>query len=349
MKGVDATVGEKSSILRGGNKRANRQDVARLAGVSTAVVSYVINDGPRPVAAATKAKVLEAMHVLSYRPNATARALKLQRTNVIGLLVRDITNPYFSELASAIQDHAHRAGYAIMIGTSGQGGVEETAEFQNLLDRQVDGIAVYGIRRDETLAAIERSGARVVSLDWHLDRPGVPSVGIDDFGAAREAVEHLLQHGYNEVGLIAGRDSADLREQAWADAMGIRISPERLTELRVFGDYTLEGGYEAALALLRLPEPPRAIFVSSDVQAIGALRAAHSQGIRVPQDLALISIDGTDAGKFAFPSLSAIELPFAEIAEYIVGVLTSRSAPATGQVFEHLLVRGESCGCVPIP
>ncbi|MFS0894781.1 LacI family DNA-binding transcriptional regulator [Microbacterium sp. 179-I 3D3 NHS] len=328
-------------------KRANRVDVARLAGVSTTVVSYVVNNGPRPVAEATRERVLDAMRQLSYRPNANARALKLSRTNVIGLLVRDLTNPYFSELARDLQEYAHRAGYALMIGNAGHGGVEETAELQNLLSREVDGIAIYGVHRDETLQAITSSGARVVSLDWHFEKTPVPSVGVDDYGAARDAVQHLLDHGYSDIGLIAGRDEGDLREAAWADTLAPYVSPDRLDELRAYDDFSLRGGYRAAEKLLDSSHAPSAIFASSDVQALGAMRALHARGVRIPEEVAVISIDGTEASEFAVPSLSAIQLPLDEIAEYVARTLTSSDDAPSRHTFAHTLVRRESCGCVP--
>jgi LacI family transcriptional regulator len=327
-------------------KRANRTDVARLAGVSAAVVSYVINNGPRPVASATKSRVIAAMAELNYRPNANARALKLARTGVIGLLIRDITNPYFSELAQKVQERAHESGYGLMIGNAGREGVEETAEFQNMLAREVDGIAVYGIRRPETLAAISASGVKVVSLDWHLESSVIPSVGIDDYGAGRDAVEHLLGHGYKEIGLIAARESQDLREKAWTDAMAATQDRSHLSQLREYSDFTLQGGYEAALKLIQQPAPPRAIFASSDVQAFGAIRAIQYLGLRIPDDIAVISVDGTDASAFTYPSLTAVQLPFQKIADYIVDELTSPEAPKARNVFSHTLARRESCGCV---
>ncbi|MEY9853146.1 LacI family transcriptional regulator [Leifsonia sp. EB41] len=287
------------------------------------------------------------MNELGYRPNENARAMKFARTNVIGLLIRDITNPYFSELAQKVQDRAHEAGYGLMIGNAGSDGVEATAEFKNMLTREVDGIAVYGIRRPETLSAISKSGIRLVSLDWHLEESDVPFVGIDDFGAAREAIEHLLGHGYADIGLIAG-DRPDPRVVAWTEMMATRLAPDRADELKVAGEFSLQGGYDAAYRLLTLPVPPRAILASSDVQAFGAIRAAQYLGKRIPDDVAIISIDGTDASAFTFPSLTTIQLPFQEIAEFIVDELTGSDPPSTHRMFAHTLVTRESCGCIPL-
>lgn len=328
-------------------RRASLRDVARAAGVSTAVVSYVLNDGPRPVAPDTRARVLAAIDELEYRPNANARALRLSRTNVIGLLVRDITNPYFSELAQKVQEGAHRAGYGLMIGNAGSGGVEETAEFKSMLAREVDGIAVYGASQVETLSAISKSGIRVVSLDWHLDESGIPSVGIDAVGATRDAVEHLRWHGHEQIGFIAG-DRPDVREKTWAELMTGVLDPSRVDALGAASSFSLKGGYDAAVRLLTLAAPPRAILASSDVQAFGALRAAQYLGLRIPGDVAIISIDGTDASAFTFPSLTAIQLPFQEIADYIIEELTATSPTPDSRRFSHSLVRRESCGCLPL-
>jgi LacI family transcriptional regulator len=327
--------------------RANREDVARLAGVSTAVVSYVINNGPRPVAEATKVRVLAAMDELHYRPNASARALKLARTNVVGLLMTDITNPYFSEFAHHLQDHAYAHGYGLMIANTGPDGVKETAELHNMLAREVDGIAIYGVRKPETLETILRAGIRVMSLDWHLDRPNIPSVGIDDYGATREAVEHLIAHGHDEVAFIGGKDDLTLRLRAWTDIMGARCTPDRLSELRAVDEFTREGGFDATLRLLKQPNPPAAIFVSSDVQAFGALRAVQHVGLKIPDDVAIVSLDGTDASAFTYPSLTAIRLPLAEIAKHCIDKLTAGDQDGTHITVPHTLVIRESCGHHP--
>jgi len=199
--------------------RARREDVARLAGVSDAVVSYVLNGGPRPVAEATRARVLAAVAELRYRPNASARALRLARTNVLGLLIADITNPYFSEFALRVQDRAYARGYGLMIANNGEDGDKATGELRNMLGGEVDGIAVYGVRTPEILKTIVSAGMKVVLLDWHLTDPNVPSVSIDDYGATRQGVEHLVWHGHREVGMIAGRDDLSRRQQAWSDTM----------------------------------------------------------------------------------------------------------------------------------
>jgi LacI family transcriptional regulator len=326
--------------------RANREDVARLAGVSTAVVSYVVNNGPRPVAHETRERVLAAMEELRYRPNASARALKLSRTNILGLVVTDITNPYFSELALRMQEHAYSRGYGLMVANTGQDGEKGTTELRNMLAREVDGIAVYGIFNPETFTLIASSDVKVVSMDWDLTAPNIPSVGIDDYGATREAVQHLRGHGHREVGLIAGTGDMTLRQQSWADVMRAHCSPERLEALKVVGEFSSKGGYLATVELLKRPNPPSAIFVSSDVQAFGALRAIHRAGLKIPKDITIVSFDGTNASAFTSPALTAIQLPLDEIAKHCVEKLVEDNPDASVHItVPHQLVIRESCGC----
>jgi len=326
--------------------RARREDVARLAGVSDAVVSYVLNGGPRPVAEATRARVLAAVAELRYRPNASARALRLARTNVLGLLIADITNPYFSEFALRVQDRAYARGYGLMIANNGEDGDKATGELRNMLGGEVDGIAVYGVRTPETLKTIVSAGMKVVLLDWHITDPNVPSVGIDDYGATRQAVEHLVSHGHREVGMIAGRDDLSRRQQAWSDTMAAYCTPDRMVTLKAVGDFSREGGFLAALDLLQQRNPPRAIFVSSDVQAFGALRAIQHLGLRIPEDVAIVSFDGTEASAFACPSLTVIQLPLDEIAKHCVDRLTGLGSDGSMRtIVPHKLVIRESCGC----
>lgn len=328
-----------------GVRRANRQDVAERAGVSTAVVSYVVNGGPRPVAPATRDRVLAAMAELHYRPNASARALSLAKTNVLGLLMTDITNPYFSEFAAHFQGMANAAGYSLMIANTGQDGARELAEVDAVLSHEVDGIVAYGVQHPETLNRLAESGVRLVSMDWHLTHEQVPTVAVDDYTGAQEAIKHLQGHGHANVGFIAGFNDPTMRTQAWEDAMQ-PVLGDRLDTFVEAGAFTRQGGFDAALRLLGRPDPPSALFVATDVQAFGVLAAAERLGLSVPGDLAVVSFDGTTASAFTSPPLTAIQLPMAQIAEHCL-----RKLVAPSDSFElhttvpHKLEIRRSCGC----
>ncbi len=329
--------------------RANREDVARLAGVSTAVVSYVVNRGPRPVAKATRERVLAAMEELNYRPNASARALKLARTYVLGLMMTDITNPYYSEFARIFQDLAYEAGYAVMIANTAHDGAKEIAELKSLLAREVDGIAAYGVREEETLELLASSGVRTVSMDWHLTRDGMPSVVIDDYRATRLAIEHLQGHHHQRIGLVGGTGDRTARQQAWRDAMGPILGRD-LEGLAEWGEFSRDGGYHATMRLLDRPDRPSAMFVSSDVQAFGALRAAQVLRLNVPRDVAIVSFDGTVASAYTSPPLTTIQVPYEQVARQCLRKLTDpRDSFEMHTTLDHYLEVRSSCGCNPEP
>jgi len=332
-------------------RAATRNDVARLAGVSSAVVSYVLNDGPRPVAEPTRARVLAAIAELGYRPNAAARALRLRRTGTLALLVPDIGNPFFAELAKAVQTAAFGRGYAVTYGDTEYDPERERAQLAALAERQPDGILVIG-GTPGLLAPLLEAGLPVVTLDRSgapgspADAPEVPSVGIDDEAAARAGIRHLQQHGHERIALIAGpHDSpaARARRRAWTELVAPAIGAGALDALVATAEYRREGGYRAALELLDRGGAPTAVFVSADVQAIGALRAFAERGVRVPHELAVLSFDGTSEAEFTSPPLSVIHQPLDAIAEAALGLLLDGATPGHVVVPHRLLARA-SCG-----
>lgn len=332
--------------------RPTRNDVARRAGVSTAVVSYVLNDGPRPVAGATRDRVLQAIADLGYRPNASARALKLARTGIIGLFVPDIANPFFAAFARHVQHHAQRQDLAVMIGNTGLDPDQEETQLGSIIERQVDGLIAFGIKGHPQLQRLVTSGIPFVSMDWQLQDGSVPTIVADDFGAARSAISHLVGHGHERIGFIGGPEGlqvSDARRQAWQTLVGDQLEPDDASALQVAAEFSLEGGYSGFLRLReQLGGIPTAVFASSDVQAIGAIRAAHDSGLSIPGDVALASFDGTQAGTFSVPSLTAVRLPLDLMAEHAVRtVLRGPGDLGLHSTVPHALVIGESCGCAP--
>lgn len=335
-------------------RAATRNDVARLAGVSSAVVSYVLNDGPRPVAEATRARVLAAIAELGYRPNATARALRLRSTRTLALLVPDIGNPFFAELAKAVQTAAFARGYAVTYGDTEYAPERERAQLAALAERQPDGVLVIG-GTPGTLAPLQAAGVPVVTLDRSgaSGAPGTagepPSVGIDDEAAARAGIRHLQRHGHERIALIAGPEdspAAQARRRAWTELVGPMAGAGGLDSLVASAEYRPEGGYRAALELLDRGGAPTAVFVSADVQAIGALRAFAERGVRVPGELAVLSFDGTSEAEFTSPPLSVIRQPLGTIADAALELLLDGAAPRHVLV-PHELVERESCGPHP--
>lgn len=329
---------------------ATRAEVASRAKVSPAVVSYVLNNGPRPVAPATRERVLRAIDELGYRPNAVARALVLRRTETIGLVVPDNSNPYFAELAKAIEDVAYSAGYAIVLGNSSNDSHRECAQLRTLSERQVDGLLFIGSSSHPDLSHLQGSGIPVVLLDRASDDYTFPSVVVDNQAGARIGVEHLVRHGHGRVACIGGPEflpAAAEREAGWRQALRThRIARAGVLER---SEFSREGGYLAARRLLALEERPSAIFASSDLQGIGALRACHEAGLRVPEDIALLAFDGTQESEYTTPPLSVVCQPIDEIAAKSIEILLSGEGQQTGRhlVLQPSLLLRRSCGCDP--
>jgi len=331
--------------------RATRDDVAKLAGVSTAVVSYVVNAGPRPVAPSTRDRVLDAIRQLDYRPNASARALSLARSGILGLLVPDISNPFFSEFAKHVQEVSFRKGYSLTIGDTDLDVEREAAQVESILQREIDGLIVFGIRDPGTLGKLLSSGVPLVSMDWQLQDAAVPTVVADDYGAARIAVEHLVSHGYADIGYVGGPQDLRVfhtRQQAWSDVVAPLVSAQRLSELHWHASSSRRGGYEAGSAVFAnsAVSRPRALFVSSDNQAIGLLRAAREFGVSVPDQLAIASFDGTEDSEYSAPPLTAVRLPLQLMAKQAVRkLLAPGESPNIHSTVPHTLIVRQSCGC----
>ncbi len=326
-----------------------RADVARYAGVSTAVVSYVMNGGPRKVAPETAARVQEAIARLDYRPNVHAQALRRGTTEMIGLVVSDPTNPFFVEFVAAITGAASDYGRAVVIASAGAGADREIIAVDDLVRRRVDGLIVASIfgRPDLAIRQSTRS-TRIVFIDASGAIPGHASLGTDGFRGAALAVQHLARvHEHKTIGLVVGgtdSPSGDPREQGWQQGLRAAGLPDGPVA-RV--DWSREGGYEGGHRLLSSSNPPTAIFASSDLQAVGLLRAAHERDLRVPEDLAVIGFDGTKEAEFCWPPLTVIAQPIQEMARTAVQLLIDEQQPEGYTSFDGELVVRRSCGCSP--
>jgi LacI family transcriptional regulator len=324
-----------------------RADVARYAGVSTAVVSYVMNGGPRKVAPETAARVEEAIARLDYRPNVHAQALRRGTAEMIGLVVSDPTNPYFVEFVAAITEVAFQYGRAVVIASTRPQPDTEQTLINDLVRRQVDGLIVASMHgRPDLTLRLPTGSTHVVFIDAPGAIPGHASLGTSGVRGAALAVEHLAQvHHHQTVGLVVGgvdSPSGDPREQGWQQALraaGLPDGPIARVE------WSREGGYEAGRRLLGSVNPPTAIFASSDLQAVGLLRAAHESGVRVPDDLAVIAFDGTKESEFSWPPLTVVAQPIRQMARTAVQlVLDEQRSEGYTQFLGELVVR-QSCGC----
>jgi LacI family transcriptional regulator len=315
-----------------------RNDVAEYAGVSTAVVSYVVNEGPRRVAPETREKVLEAIRVLGYRPNATARALRMGTTRTFGLITPDGGNPLFAELAKAIDKEASARGYVVLqTGADGDPATEQ-AKIAELLTRQVSGLVLAAPTEDPDLSDVD---IPVIAINRVLRSASSVSPQYRE-GAAR-GVEHLIGHGHRSIGLVIGhsRDGRTTdRELGWRDALeraGLEAGPIARTT------FSRQGGYDAGRELLT--QRPTAIFASSDLQAVGVLRAIHEAGLRVPDDIAVLAFDGTAETEYSWPPLSVVRQPLERMAQEAVTRLIDGQDGVEVVTYPTELILRRSCGC----
>ncbi|MCS3416476.1 LacI family transcriptional regulator [Pseudomonas sp. BIGb0450] len=327
--------------------RATRDDVAREAGTSVAVVSYVINDGPRPVAKATRQRVLDAIKHTGYRPNGVAQALASGKTKTYGLVVPNISNTFIASFAHALQQEALDNGLVILLGDSGDCRKRELNLINTLLSQRVDGLFYTSVDRHPHIELIQASGTPFVMLDRVTPSIPVNMLRVDERGAAHQVTAHLLSHGYREVGIICGPPemlNAQDRLNGWRDALADRGLEEH-PEWVVGASYTRRGGYEATQQLLADGRAPRALFCSNEAQAIGCMRALSERGIKVPEQVALVCFNGTEESAFYAPSLTTVCQPVREMAKAAIAMLLAWNGEVQLQEFSHRLVIGESCGC----
>ena len=330
-----------------------RADVARYAGVSSAVVSYVVNNGPKRVAPATESRVREAVELLGYQPNLSARALRSGTTHMLGLVLTDWLNPYFAELAQAIELAATARGHAVVMTHSNSDAQVEAQRVAELSGRQVDGLLISSMLTDDELAAaaVSRRGSTLPTV--LLNRPGpvagFSSVGPDFRGGARAMVEHLIGYGHRRIALATGSletSPLEPREAGWLAALhaaGLRPGPVGR------GGYTRESGYAMGRQMLTMKRPPTAIFAVSDLTGVGILRAAHELGLRVPEDVAVVSFDGTSESEFSWPSLTSVRQPLQEMASAAVSRVLDTLPHDDHQLFDTTLIIRRSCGCGGAP
>jgi len=318
-----------------------------MAGVSTAVVSYVFNNGPQKVAPDTRKRVLQAIHDLNYHPNPSARALKMGSTGVIGVIVPEILNTYFAEFVDAVDSTASAQGTSILLGVTHEDAAREGEIISTLISKGVDGIVFNCRLTDPDNYLIGDPQIPRLLLEHATPTVELPFVAPDLEGGTRLAVEHLIGHGYERIAFIGGPLPAhwtDFRRDTWASVLE---EHNRSASTPVITSWDRDGGYAGALELLSQSQPPDAVFAASDLIGVGTLRAIHESGLRIPEDIAVVSLDGTAESAYSWPPLTTVRQPFEQMAESAITLL--RSGPNSDKARDELcpmtLVVRESCGC----
>jgi len=330
----------------------NIKEVARLAKVSTATVSRTIN-GSEKVTAETAERVRQAIETLRYYPNTNARALGSGRSSLYGLIISDITNPFFPELVKSFEDVAVQFGQEVLIANTNYDPHRMEVCVTRMLQRKVDGVAIMTSEMDEHLID-EMSSRRIplVFLDTGKPQKGISNIAIDYASGIDAAVEHLSILGHTAIGFISGPmdlTSARVRRRAFVNSMkrkGLKLDRSLIEE----GNHRMDGGHEAMARLLDKAVRPTAVLTSNDMTAIGAMGAIFERGLKVPQDISLIGFDDIELSAFTQPGLTTVRLSRQEIAKIAFRALydVKLNASAKGAEFtiQPTLIERKSTGPV---
>jgi len=315
---------------------ATLKDVALRAGVSIKTVSNVVNDQPN-VAPATRVRVLAAIGEMKYRPNLPARHLRKGNVGVLALAVPDLSNPYFSDVGNAIVVAAASHSYTVLLDHTGGKRASEVLVADGLRPHLIDGVILSPMALEMNDLRADHVGAPIVLLGERLIGAPWDHVVIDNVAAARTATSHLLNIGRRRIAAIGVHrnlegETSRLRLQGFSEALseaGLKGNPQLLVPAPGFrradgAQAHRSDGAHAMRRLLMLDDPPDAVFCFNDLLALGAMRALHEEGYRVPEDVAVIGFDDLEEAAFAVPSLSTISPSKEEIGQLAVSLLIDR-------------------------
>jgi DNA-binding LacI/PurR family transcriptional regulator len=365
--------GDENVKLAGRTDRQSRvatmQDIADAVGVSQSTVSRVLTGASMsvPISPATRQRVLDMARQMRYRPNPLARGLRGAKTMLLGVIVREITDPFFAGAIDAISVEASKRGYNVVLGHA-HGRTDEAIALRAVLEtRHCDAILLVGDTSDQPLLLEDLREANITVVGmWQgsASLPGIATVNVDNRLGIVSLVDHLIGLGHRSFGFIGGSFSVvggrvlgDIRERqtAFSESLashGIEVPPEYMRDAP--NDYA--GGVSGFEALMALPHRPTAVLASTDVLAIGALRAAHALGLRIPGDVSIVGFDDRPLAEYTTPPLTTVRQPLSQMAAVAVGAAidgaSDRASGRTSAIFERLaptLIIRESSGPVPSP
>jgi LacI family transcriptional regulator len=305
------------------------RDVARKAGVSIATVSRAVNHIPTVDPELAK-KVWKAIDEVGYLPNTQARALVSGRSHMLGLIVSEITNPFFPELVQEFESLAVAQGYEVLIGSTNYEPARTESLIRRMLQRNVDGVAVmtFGIEEDLVQKLVEREFP-LVFIDAGPPLPNIRIIKVDYGEGIRQGVQHLAALGHRRIAFISGPlrlRSASARRDAFLKSMGelgLTVPAEHMVE----GDHTMEGGMTAMEKLTALAELPTAVMCSNDLTAIGVLHTLYRTTHSVPQEISVVGFDDIHLAQFMLPPLTTVQMSCKHLAEAAVEALRAGIEP----------------------
>jgi LacI family transcriptional regulator len=319
------------------------RDVARLAGVSIATVSAVVN-GKQVVRPVVVARVQDAMKALNFHPDHVARSLRVKKTTTIGVVVPDFSSGFFVDVLRGVEDAARSVGYSVLLCNSDDDVEQEHRHLRALLSRRVDGVLLASTDLYSIADTELRSGAPIVLFDRVPPGYRGSAVVVDNVDAAYRATQHLVQLGHRSIAFIAGRldlSTASDRAEGFRRALEEAHLPLNGAYFRR-GDYHPESGYKNGLELFKLPEPPTAIVCSNGLMTLGLLRAMHELHVRCPEEVSIIGFDEPAPDSYGFslstllrPELTVVAQPGHEVgqqaAQTLLRLLSEADPPSPDQ------------------
>jgi len=303
------------------------KEVALRARVSVGTVSNVMS-GTVPVSEKLRLRVMKIVRDLDYHPNHVARSLKIRQTKMLGMVVSDLTNPFFPQVVRGAEDAAWQHSYMLLTFNSDDRAEREREVFTALRARRVDGILLVAASTDGDLSHIRGAvdaGIPIVCLDRALEAIPLDSVTVDNFAGAKACVQHLIDSGHERIGIITGPLTLEIARDRLRgyrkaiDAAGIHFNPGMVGE----GHFRVEGGYEAALRLLR-ERRPTAVFSCNAMMTLGLLRAIGECGLRCPEDVAVATFDDPVFSEALRPRLTSVAQPCYDLGFKAAEILINR-------------------------
>lgn len=304
-------------------KRANIQEVAKMAGVSPSTVSRALNGFPG-ISEKTRQKVIEIAKKLNYKPNYRGQILTTKSTKNIGLLITDITNPFFPELVRGAEETASESGYTILLGNTSESIDKETSYLEFFSRGPVDGVIISASRiSNEHIISLAEEGLPIVVINRILEHPKISYVSTDMEKGGYIATKHLIELGHTKIAFINGpshSEAAERRLSGYKKALAeskIRYN----SKLVSFNVPVAESGYKEAMRILNTENPPTAIFTYNDLMAFGVIRAVKDLGVRISDDLSIVGYDDIFFSSFTDPPLTTIRQPKEKLGKKAVELL----------------------------
>ena len=323
---MTSTAGPSAWATRTGAARPTSWTVARAAGVSQATVSRALRGDPR-VRAETQQRVVEAANRLGYVPNSLASSLATRSTRTVGVVVADLTNPFFPYLLTQVYDELQLMDYRVVLFTERTDIPTGQAALSRLLDRSIDGVLITTATLGSRFGDLLRDrGLPMVQLNRYMDGLDVDRVTSDNRGGAYAGVRYLLGLGHERIAVIRGPTNTSTsrdRTQGLLEALNTQ-SLELDPDLVRVGSYSHQSGYQHALDLLRLPDPPTAIFCGNDVVAFGVIDAARSLEVDIPGDVSVLGFDDIPMASWEVFQLTTVRQPFPDMARAAARMLGER-------------------------